>query len=97
MQNTDYTLAIIALQTRDGSTTNLANSNVNASSFAYSSFRTLPNGSPPVNLPVVTLVGNQVIFGFNLIVQPGVTYFIDPAVATGYIYQTGGAIRISRA
>ncbi len=29
------------------------------------------------------------IYGFSLTVQPGITYFIDPAVATGYIYQTG--------
>jgi hypothetical protein len=38
---------------------------------------------------MATLIGNQVIFGFNFPVQPGITYFIDPAVATGYIYQTG--------
>jgi hypothetical protein len=30
-----------------------------------------------------------VIYGFQLTVQPGLTYYIDPAVATGYIYQTG--------
>jgi hypothetical protein len=87
--NTAYTLAIIALVTRDGSTTNLNNSNVSASSFAYSSFQTLPNGAPPVNLPAVILVGNQVVYGFSLSVVPGITYYIDPTVATGYIYQTG--------
>lgn len=86
--NVDYTIAIIALQTRDGMSINLNNANVNASSFAYSSFRTLPAGAPPVNLPMVTLVGNQVIFGFSLTVAPGITYYIDPAVATGYIYKT---------
>jgi hypothetical protein len=89
MLNTNYTLAIVALQTRNGSTTNLTQNNVNAVSFAYSSFRTLPVGTPPVNLPTVTIVGNQVIYGFALTVQPGITYYIDPAVATGYIYQTG--------
>jgi hypothetical protein len=30
-----------------------------------------------------------VTFGFNFTVQTGQTYFIDPAVATGYIYKTG--------
>ena len=89
MPNTDYTLAIVSLQKRDQSNPSLNNQNLQAVSFAYSSFQSLPGGSPPVNLPVVTLVGNQVVFGFNLAVQPGVTYFLDPAVATGYIYQTG--------
>jgi hypothetical protein len=88
MQNTNYTIAIVALQTRDGSTTNLSLSNINAESYSYSTFRTLPKGAPAVNLPNVTLVGSQVIYGFNLTVQPGITYFIDPAVATSYIYQT---------
>jgi PEP-CTERM motif-containing protein len=55
----------------------------------FSTFQTLSAGAPPVNLPVVTLVGNQVIFGFSLTVQPGITYYLDPEVATGYIYQTG--------
>ncbi len=59
MPDTDYTIAIIALQTRDGSSTNLTNANVNASSWAYSSFRTLPTGTLPVILPVVHLVGTQ--------------------------------------
>src|SRR5439155_5568191 len=72
-QNTDYTLAIIALQKRDVSNQSLSNQNVKASSFAYSSFRSLPKSAPPVNLPVVTLVGNQVVFGFNLVVQPAIT------------------------
>jgi hypothetical protein len=30
-----------------------------------------------------------VTFGFNLPVAPGITYYIDPAVATGYIYKIG--------
>jgi PEP-CTERM motif len=89
MANTDYTLAIVARQTRDNMPATPAQNDVNAVSFAYSSFRTLPNGTPPVNLPTVTLVGNQVVFGFSLAVQPGITYYLDPEVATGYIYQIG--------
>src|ERR1700736_3874278 len=38
--------------------------------------QTLPTGTPPVNLPTTTLVGNQVIFGFDLTVQPGITYHL---------------------
>lgn len=49
----------------------------------------MPAGAPPVNLPTVTVSGGQVVYGFNFTVAPGLTYYIDPAVATGYIYQTG--------
>jgi hypothetical protein len=87
--NTAYTISISLIQTKNGSTTNLNNHNVSAISYVYSTFQTLPAGTPPVNLPTVTLVGNQVIYGFNLTVQPGITYYLDPEVATGYIYQTG--------
>ena len=88
---TNYTIAIVARQTRNGlPATGSCKNNVNAVSFAYSSFQTLPSGIPPVNLPIVTLVGNQVVFGFSLSVQPGITYYIDPEVATGYCsYETG--------
>ena len=88
-QNTLYTIQITALQTRNGSTTNLSNNNVSALSRVYSGFETLPTGTSPVNLPTVTRVGNQVLYTFNLTVQGGVSYAIDPEVATGYIYQTG--------
>ena len=84
-----YTIQITVLQTRDGSTTNLSNNNVSALSRVYSSFESLPAGTPPVNLPTVVRVGNQVLYTFNLTVAGGVTYAIDPEVATGYIYQTG--------
>jgi hypothetical protein len=88
LPNTTYTIGISAVTTRNGSTVNLSNPNLSASSIVYSSFQTLPGGTPPVNLPVVTLVGNQIILGFSLAVQPGITYYLDPEVATGYIYQT---------
>ena len=88
-ENTTYTIQITVLQTRDGSTTNLTNNNVNALARVYSSFQTLPIGTPPVNLPTVTRVGNQVLYTFNITVQPGITYSIDPEVAAGYIYEIG--------
>jgi len=40
-------------------------------------------------LPITTVTGNGAIFNFSFSVQPGITYDIDPAVAAGYIYQTG--------
>jgi hypothetical protein len=42
-----------------------------------------------VSLGTPKLIGNQVIIGFDLMVAPGITYYLDPKVATGYIYQTG--------
>jgi PEP-CTERM motif len=87
--NTNYTIGIAALQTRDGSITNLSNPNVSALSFVFSNFQTLPSGTAPVNLPTITQTGSQVLFTFNITVQPGVTYAIDPDVAAGYSYQIG--------
>ncbi len=90
--STNYTIEISVLQTRDGSTStgSLSNNNdVSAISRVYSNFQVLPTGSPPVNLPTTTLVGGEVIYGFNMTVAPGITYYIDPTVATGYIYKVG--------
>jgi hypothetical protein len=83
-----YTIELEVLTTRDGST-NLSASNLSASSRVYSTFQALPTGAPPVNLPTFTLVGDQVLYGFSMTVEPGITYYIDPTVATGYVYQTG--------
>jgi hypothetical protein len=88
--NTQYTIEISALETRNGSTTNLSNNNVSSLSRVYSNFQVLNSGAlPPVNLPTTTVSGNQVTYGFSMTVAPGVTYNIDPAIATGYIYQIG--------
>ncbi|GGI33444.1 hypothetical protein GCM10010987_74420 [Bradyrhizobium guangdongense] len=87
--NTQYTIEINALQTRNGSSTNLLNGNVQALSRVYSNFQILPNGTPPVNLPTTTVSNGQITYGFNLTVAPGVTYNIDPASAIGYIFRTG--------
>jgi hypothetical protein len=87
--NTQYTIEISALQTRNGSTTALNNGNVSALSRVYSNFQVLPVGSGPVILPTTTVSNGQVTFGFNVPVAPGVTYNIDPTVATGYIYNIG--------
>jgi Fibronectin type III domain/PEP-CTERM motif len=86
---TQYTIEISALQTRDGSTTVLTNNNVDALSRVYSNFEVSTSPTPPVNLPTTTVKNGQVLYGFNMTVAPNLTYFIDPAVATGYIYNTG--------
>jgi hypothetical protein len=44
---------------------------------------------PEVLSPVVTHVGGQTNYGFDFPVAVGITYFLDPQVATGYIYRTG--------
>jgi hypothetical protein len=87
--NTQYTIEISALQTRDGSSTNLSNANVSSLSRVYSNFQVNSGALPPVNLPTTTVSGNQVTYGFNMTVAPGLTYYIDPAIAIGYIFQIG--------
>jgi hypothetical protein len=82
-----YTIGILALQTRDGSTTNLSNNNVNAVSEAFYNFRATATISP-VYLPITTITASGPVYHFDISVSPSVTYYIDPAVATGYIYQT---------
>jgi hypothetical protein len=84
-----YSLKLGAITSRDGTSNISSNSNVAAISQVFSTFQPLPPGTPPVNLGTPTLVGNQVIIGFSLTVTGGITYYLDPKVATGYIYQTG--------
>jgi hypothetical protein len=50
------------------------------------------NSLPPgtvLQLPVVTVTGSSPVYNFNFPVGPGQIYYLDPAVATGYLYQIG--------
>lgn len=82
----NYSIQIGLLQTRDGSNTNLFNRNIASSSRTYADFTLLANGGPAVILPVALVDGSYL---FNVAVQPGQTYYVDPQVAIGYLYQTG--------
>ncbi len=84
--NKNYSIEIDVLQTRDGSSTNLGNANLQSISRTYADFTPNNGGGPPVNLPVVLVNG---AYQFNMAVQPGQTYYIDPAVAIGYDYAIG--------
>lgn len=84
--NKNYSIEISLIQTRDGSTTNLGNDNLASIARVYADFTPNNGGGPPVNLPVVLANGS---YQFNMAVLPGQTYYIDPAVATGYDYATG--------
>ena len=81
----NYSIEISLIQTRDG-TGNLSNSNLLAIARAYADFRPVEGGGPVVNLPVVLADGS---FKFNITVEPGVVYYIDPEVAVGYDYAIG--------
>ena len=83
--NKNYVIEISLIQTKDGSS-NLNNSNLQAIARTYADFTPQAGGGPVVNLPVVLDNGS---FKFNMTVQPGVTYYIDPEVATGYDYGIG--------
>lgn len=84
--NKNYSIEISIIQTRDHSSINLANDNLQAIARAYADFTPNTAGGPPVNLPVVLVNG---AYQFNMVVQTGQTYYIDPDVAIGYDYQTG--------
>ena len=81
-----YSIEISMIQTRDGSSLNLSNSNLQSIARTYADFTPLAGGAPVVNLPVVLANGS---FKFNMTVVAGQTYFIDPVVAIGYDYAIG--------
>jgi hypothetical protein len=80
-----YTLDIYGVVTRDG-TDNISNPNSAAWSESYFDFEPIAGAAvPTVYLPMVV----NGAYNFKLPVVPGQTYFIDPAIATGYSYTTG--------
>lgn len=82
----NYSIEISLMQTRDGSSLNLGNGNLQSISRVYADFTPLAGGAPVVNLPVVLVNG---AYQFNMAVQFGQTYYIDPEVAVGYDYAIG--------
>ncbi len=82
----NYSIEIGLIQTRDGLSNNLNNSNLESISRAYADFTPKQGGDPVVNLPVVLANG---AYQFNMSIAAGVTYYIDPDVAIGYDYEIG--------
>jgi hypothetical protein len=88
-----YTIEVRLIQTKDGQDFIAgqpieragAESRVAAMSSMYADFRALPQNSPAVSLPVTLANGS---YQFNMTVEPGKTYYLDPTVATGYVYKT---------
>ena len=81
-----YVVEVAEAYTRDG-TTNTAHYNEAAISralFDYTVSSTAP--SVPINIPMIDSSG---VFHFNMSVSAGVTTYIDPEIATGYIYVIG--------
>ena len=81
----NYSIEISLIQTKNGAEAG-DNSNIKAIARSYADFTPQAGNSPVVNLPVVLANG---AFQFNMTVQPGVTYYIDPDVAIGYNYAIG--------
>ncbi|MDO9195994.1 PEP-CTERM sorting domain-containing protein [Rhodoferax sp.] len=84
--NKNYSIEISLIQTRDHSSLNLGNGNLESIARVYADFTPNNGGGPPVNLPVVLANGS---YQFNMAVQAGQTYYIDPDVAIGYDYAIG--------
>ena len=85
-QGRNYSIEISLIQTKDGSSANLANNNLQAIARVYADFTPNSGGGPPVNLPVVLANGS---YQYNMSIVAGQTYYIDPEVAVGYDYATG--------
>lgn len=82
----DYSVEIGLLQTKDGSSRNLQNSNLAAISRYYADFNPSSASGFPVNLPVTLANG---AYKYNITVVEGQTYYVDPKLATGYDFQIG--------
>jgi hypothetical protein len=79
-----YVIVVAEAYTHDG-TTNTAHYNEAAISRAYFDY-TVSESSKTINMPMIDSSG---VFHFNMAVSAGVTTYIDPLVATGYIYAIG--------
>ena len=85
-KNDSYGIEVSEAYTHDG-TTNTAHHNEAAISravFDYTVSLTAP--AVPINIPMIDSSG---VFHFNMAVTAGTTTYIDPTIATGYIYQIG--------
>jgi PEP-CTERM motif len=82
-----YVIVVAEVNTHDGSD-NTVHHNEAAISRAYFDFTVNPDApSVPINMPMIDTGG---VFHFNVVgVGPETTTYIDPPVATGYIYQIG--------
>lgn len=83
---TNYSIEISLIQTNDGLSDRLGNSNLKSIARVYADFTRKADGGPVVNLPVVLVDGS---YKFDMVVVPGETYYIDPDVAVGYDYAIG--------
>jgi PEP-CTERM motif len=84
--NNSYVIEVSETYTHDGSTNN-AHYNEAAISRALFDYTVSPTAPlVPINIPMVDSSG---VFHFNMSVSAGVTTYIDPEIATGYIYAIG--------
>jgi hypothetical protein len=84
--NGTYQIQVLESVTHDG-TTNTQHQNEAAISRALFVYSVSPNvPQVPINVPMVDSAGT---FHFNLTVTGGTAYYLDPSIATGYIFQIG--------
>jgi hypothetical protein len=80
-----YSIEISMMKTRDG-TANLINANVYVMSRVFADFTPVESDVPAISLPLATVEGD---YQFNVQVEPGNIYYLDPPIAVGYVFQTG--------
>jgi hypothetical protein len=83
--NHQYTLDLYGVASRNTALP-LSNPNSAAWSEAFFDFTPTPAGSPVVNLPTIVTGG---AYQYSMSVVAGQTYFVDPAVTTGYRFAIG--------
>lgn len=84
--NNSYLIEVSEAYTHDGST-NTVHHNEAAISRAIFDYKVSSNApAVPINIPMIDSNG---VFHFNMTVTAGATTYIDPTIATGYIYQIG--------
>jgi hypothetical protein len=81
-----YAIEVSEAYTHDGSTDTVHHNEaaISRAIFDYTVSPTAP--AVPINIPMINSSG---VFNFNMAVIAGATTYIDPTIATGYIYQIG--------
>jgi hypothetical protein len=80
-----YGIEISMMKTRDG-TSDLRNANVYTMSRVFADFTPVIADVPLISLPLATVEGD---YEFNVQVEPGFVYYLDPPVAVGYVFEIG--------
>jgi hypothetical protein len=85
-----YSISFQVIETRDGTSNISSNANILTRSTSYFDFTPELGSTTPANIALPMVDGSTGIYYFDVgSVGPSSITFIDPAIAVGYIYETG--------